>query len=296
MTEFDGGRALQEPLAPGLSQLWELDDIRYEGDTAYQHVVIAKTAQGVSLFCDDDPQSNEFSHILYHEALLVPALLLAERVDRVLAVGSSEGVISKLALNAGASLVDHVDIDTEAVRLCAEHLPYGYTPAELAGVEANAETGDGPVRMYYADGWDFVRRAAESTTDKYDIIIVDLPGERDDDAQHNRLFGTDFLTLCASALAEGGVVGSQVGCPNLWQNATLLRSWQRFNDAFDTVAHYGSDEFNWSFLFGRADKVADPTARMIERLATCEYRPVSIDSDALVAGGIPPYSVRHARR
>jgi spermidine synthase len=293
LTDLDGRRVIREPLGPGMCRLWGLDDVLWEGDTAYQRVVIAKTAQGVSLFCDDDRQSTEFSQLVYHEALLVPALLLADRVDRVLVVGSSEGVVSQIALAAGARRVDHVDIDAEAVRRCAEHLPYGYTPEELAAAEA----GDGPVRVHYADGWEFVRRVAESTEDNYDIVVVDLPDEHDDEqAQHNRLYGKDFLALCRSALAEGGVVVSQAGCPTLWRNTTLIRSWQRFHEVFGTVAYFGSDEHEWAFLFGRADRAPDPTATMIGRLAECAYRPVSIDAEALLACGIPPYSVRHAPR
>lgn len=293
MTGFNGRQVLQEPLVSGLSQLWELDDVVYEADTAYQHVVIAKTAQGVSLFCDNDPQSAEFSQLVYHEALLVPALLLAERLDRVLVVGSSEGVISQLAVSAGARVVDHVDIDREAVRLCAQHLPYGYTSEELA----EAERGTGPVRMHYADGWDFVRRAAESAEHRYDIIVLDLPGERDDErAQHNRLLAADFLDVCRRALADGGVVATQAGCPTLWLNEMLVRAWHRFNEVFGTVGYFGSDEFDWAFLFGRHDELPDPTGRMIERLEHCAYRPASIDARTLTACGIPPYSVRHGQQ
>jgi spermidine synthase len=280
---------LTEPLAPGLAQLWRLDEVIWEADTAYQHAVIARTAQGISLFCDDDPQSTELAQLHYHEALLVPALLLAEKVERVLAIGSSEGVISQLAVAAGAAEVDHVDIDREVVQRCAELLPYGYTREQLD----RAERGEGPVRMHYEDGVEFVRRAADSGGTGYDIIVADLPGEREDDAQHNRLFGTEFLWLCRSALADGGVVTSQVGCPTLWLNTMLRRTWRRFDAVFGTVAYYGSDEFDWAFLAGRADAIAHPSARMIERLPDCRYRPATIDADALLGNGIPPYSIRN---
>ncbi|KAA2258902.1 spermidine synthase [Solihabitans fulvus] len=269
-------------------RLWDLDEVLVETDTAYQHLLIGRTSQGVSLFCDNDRQSTEFSQLVYHEALMVPALLLADRVDRVLVIGSSEGVVCQMATAAGASLVDHVDIDEQAVRLCAEHLPYGYTNDELAA----AERGDGAVRVHFTDGWEFLRKAAEGT-DRYDIVLVDLPDEREDDAQHNRLYGEEFLRMCRSVLAPGGVVVSQAGCQTMWRNGTLLRSWQRFTDVFGTVAYYGSDEHEWAYLFGRADEVADPTATMIERLPASGYRPVSIDADALRGCSIPPYSVRH---
>lgn len=279
---------IREPLGAGLHRVWDLDRVIWEGDTAYQHVVIADTAQGCSLFCDNDRQSTEFSQLVYHEALMVPALLLADRVRTVLVVGSSEGVVCQMAVAAGADRVDHVDIDTEAVRLCAQHLPYGYTTAELAA----AERGDGPIHVHYTDGWQFLVDASQGD-ERYDIVLVDLPDERVEDAQHNRLYGTEFLGMCKAVLADGGVVVTQAGCQTLWRNATLKTSWRRFTETFGTTAYYGSDEHEWAYLFGRADTVADPAALMAERLPSLGYRPESIDSAALAGNTVPPYSIRH---
>jgi spermidine synthase len=276
-------------MGAGLTRVWQLDEVVVDTKTDYQHLVIAKTAQGVSLFCDNDRQSTEFSQLTYHEALMVPALLLADRVERVLVIGSSEGVVCQMAVAAGAAVVDHVDIDEKAVKLCAEHLPYGYTLDELAA----AERGEGAVRVRYTDGWEFLRAASEGT-DRYDIVLVDLPDEREEEAQHNRLYGEEFLRMCRSVLAPGGVVVTQAGCQTMWRNSTLIRSWQRFNEVFDTVAYYGSDEHEWAYLFGRADEVADPTALMIERLPACGYRPESVDDLALLGNSVPPHSVRNA--
>jgi spermidine synthase len=274
-----------------MDRLWRLDQVLWEGDTEYQHVVIARTRQGVSLFCDGERQSTEFSQLVYHEALLVPALLLAERVDSVLIVGSSEGVASQLALAAGARRVDHVDIDEQCVRECAHHLPYGYSSDELE----QAERGGSAVRVHYADGWAFVAQAA-SAGRRYDVVVVDLPDERTDDdgaaAQHNRLYEEEFLRMCRSVLADGGVLATQAGCPTLWRNDTLARSWQRFAAEFPTVVYFGSDEHEWSFLFGRTDTVADPTTRMIEALPRCRYQPETLDAMTLVGSTVPPHAIR----
>ncbi len=277
---------IREPLSPGLTRLWDVQDVVVDTQTKFQHLVIARTTQGLSLFCDDDRQSTEFSQLTYHEALMVPALLLADRVDRVLVIGSSEGVVCQMAVTAGASVVDHIDIDEEAVKLCAEHLPYGYTQEELAA----AERGDGPVRVRYTDGWEYIR----TTSERYDIVLVDLPDEREEEAQHNRLYGEEFLRMCKALLTPGGVVVTQAGCQTMWRNGTLIRSWQRFNDVFGTVAYYGSDEHEWAYLFGRADEVADPTALMTERLPQRGYKPETIDDLALLGNSIPPYLVRQS--
>ncbi|MEV4603470.1 spermidine synthase [Amycolatopsis sp. NPDC049253] len=275
---------ITESVGAGLTRVWQVSDVLVDTRTDYQHLVIGKTAQGISLFCDDERQSTELSQLVYHEALLVPALLLAAEVNRVLVVGSSEGVVCRLAVQAGASVVDHVDIDAQAVRLCARHLPYGYSAAELAA----AERGDGAIRVHYADGWEFIRTA----TGKYDIVVVDLPDEQDGtDAQHNRLYGTDFLRLCRNLLTPGGVVVYQGGCPTLWRNSTLVKCWQRFTETFPAPVYFGSDEHEWAFLFGT--ELDAPVETMLRRWASLPYRPETIDEHTLRGSTVPPLSLRH---
>ncbi|MEZ0362512.1 adenosylmethionine decarboxylase [Mycobacterium sp. pUA109] len=275
------GTEIVEPIAPGLTRSWQLSDVLCDVHTEYQHLVIGRTTQGVALFSDGERQSTAFSQLVYHEALLVPALLLAATLDRVLIIGSGEGVLSQLAVLAGATHVDHVDIDRDAVRLCAEHLPYGYSPDELR----RAENGLGPVTVHYRDGWGFVADA----TEPYDVVVVDLPDERTEPAQHNRLYGVDFLQRCREL---GGVVVGQAGCPTVWRNETLLRSWRRFHDTFGTVVYFGSDEHEWAFLSGLAHPHDDPAAAMRARLATLPYRPRTIDAATLDAAIIAPHSLR----
>ncbi|MEC4761584.1 alanine racemase [Mycobacterium sherrisii] len=274
-------REVVEPLAPGLTRSWRISEVSCDVHTGFQHLVIGRTHQGVALFSDGERQSTEFSQLVYHEALLVPALLLAGTVTRVLVIGSGEGVISQLAVAAGATHVDHVDIDRDAVRLCARHLPYGYSADELC----RAEAGFGPIRMHYCDGWEFVERAGAT----YDIVVIDLPDERLEPAQHNRLYDTAFLQRCG---AIGRVVVAQAGCPTLWRNESLRQSWLRFRQSFATVSYFGSDEHEWSFLCGLTDAEIDPLAVMVARLPALPYRPRSIDADTLRAACVPPKSLR----
>jgi diaminopimelate decarboxylase/spermidine synthase len=274
-------RDIVEPLAPGITRNWRLSEVVCDVQTEFAHLVIGRTEQGIALFSDRERQSTEFSQLVYHEALLVPALLLADRIDRVLVIGSGEGVVSQLAVSAGATHVDHVDIDREAVRMSALHLPYGYTIDELR----RAEGSFGPVTMHYRDGWEFVDRC----TVAYDIVVVDLPDERTAPAQHNRLYELDFLKKCRGI---GRVVVSQAGCPTLWRNESLHSSWQRFHETFDTVLYFGSDEHEWAFLSGLSGTVKSPVAVMSARLPTLAYQPRTIDADSLVASTVPPKALR----
>jgi spermidine synthase len=278
---------LDEVLAPGLTRRWRIDRVIHAEQTPYQRVLIAETSHGTTLFCDDERQSAESSQLVYHEALFVPAALLADRCERVLVIGSSEGVVCQLAVAAGAQLVDHVDIDAECVRACAGHLPYGYTPAELVA----AERHEGPVRLHYADGHTFV----EEATARYDVIVVDLPDERPDepDAQLNRLYRSAFLRRCADLLTDGGVVVSQAGSPALWRNATLAAAWDRFHEVFAQVVPFVSDEHEWVFLSGRASAAADPVAAAVSRLDRLDVPPTSIDGPALRSRTVAPYHLRN---
>lgn len=276
-------RQVVEPLGPGLSRVWDVSEVLFDAYTGYQRMLIGRTAQGISLFCDNERQSTEASQLVYHEALMVPAMLLAAQVRRVLIIGSSEGVASQLAVAYGAEVVDHVDIDEVAVRACAELLPYGYTPDELD----EAERGAGPVRVYYEDGWAFV----DSSPGGYDLVVIDLPDENPDpQAQHNRLYGADFLHRCAGLLAPGGVVTCQGGCPTLWRNDTLRVAWARFTQVFATPVYFGSDEHEWAFLSGRVDEVADPVGAMTSRLSG--FTPATLDAQTLRGSTVVPFSLR----
>jgi spermidine synthase len=195
-------------------------------------------------------------------------------------------VVSQLAVAAGTGVVDHVDIDPDCVRACAEHLPYGYSPEDLAA----AERHDGPVRVHYRDGLAFV----VETTSRYDIVVIDLPDERPDDpeAQLNRLYSATFLRRCAELLTDGGVVVSQAGSPALWRNATLRAALDRFRDVFAQVVPYVSDEHEWAFLTGRRVTGPDPVGEMAKRLDRHGSWPVTLDAEALHARSVLPFELR----
>lgn len=280
------GRDVVEVLGPGLTRHWRLDAVRYEARTPFQHVLIAETAHGTTLFCDDERQSADSTQLVYHEALFLPPALLAARRERVLVIGSSEGVVSQLAVTAGAEVVDHVDIDPDCVRACAEHLPYGYSPEELAAAERHA----GPVRVHYGDGLAFVAETAS----RYDIVVIDLPDERPDDpdAQLNRLYDAAFLRRCADLLTDGGVVTSQAGSPALWRSATLRAALDRFGEVFGQVVPYVSDEHEWAFLTGRRVAGPDPVGEMTQRLARLGGPPATLDAEAMRARSVLPFGLR----
>ena len=163
---------VEEQLSSGIARVWELNEVIAAERTAYQDVLIARTAHGTTLFCNRERQSSELTQLIYHEGQFIPAALLAGQRKRVLVIGSSEGVVVQLALWCGAEHVVHVDIDRRCVDLCAEHLPYGYSKRDVQRYEKGTDT----VQLLFEDGSAVVDRM-KADSRRFDIIVMDLPDE-----------------------------------------------------------------------------------------------------------------------
>ncbi|MFC3396262.1 spermidine synthase [Brenneria rubrifaciens] len=277
-----------EPIGKGVSRVWDLDEIIFEKETPYQSMVIAKTGQGISLFCNNERQSVEESQLIYHEGQIIPAALFCGKIENVLVIGSSEGVISKLALELGAKKVTHVDIDAECVEACAKYLPYGYSSEEVRLYKEKK----GPIHLIIDDGYKFIEEAAKRN-DKYDIIILDLPDEQEDSAQQNRLYTSTFNEKIISLLSEEGVFISQAGCTTWWRNNTLRNSLKRYQSSFKSTVFFEMEEQNWVWLVGSNFECNNAAERMIEKLNKLSYKPKFIDSQSIIKSTIVPFTLRN---
>lgn len=284
-------RWLSEPIHDDVRDLWHLHEVVHEARTELQEVLVARTFLGTTLFCDQNPQSAEVGQLHFHEAELVPAMALAEQVRRVLVIGCSEGTVLQIAAQSGVEQVDHVDLDPECVRICAEHLPYGFTPEEVR----MAESGAGPVRLHYEDGFAFIRRGVrEGAT--YDVVVLDLPEEPEDDSF--AYLQRDFLAQCRELLAPGGVLSTHVSrqhlsLPTRTSAPGLQRPWCQFGEVFGTRVYFRSEEQPWAaIMLGRADEVPRPVDRMRERLQHLPYKPRTMDGLTLLRATNLPLVLR----
>jgi spermidine synthase len=292
MIPSDANRQVVEYLSPGLNRVWRLDTILYHARSPFQDILIGMGAQGVGLFCDSARQSTEYSQLAYHEAQVIPALLLAPQHDSVLVIGSTEGVVCQLALQAGARRVVHVDVDDQCLAACADWLPYGYTPDELR----RARNHDGPIELHVQDGARFVEEAV-ATGVLFDVVTIDLPDEDPQGAgQQNRLYTDHFLKSVSALLRPGGVVITQAGNSCMWRRQTLVRAWCRARGVFPCVVYFESDEHDWSWIVASKAPCDDAPARMIDKLARLAYRPWHIDALSLERSTRVPKALRDAAR
>ncbi len=276
-----------ENIAPGIDRSWEIEDVHAHVRTQYQDVLIGKTAQGLSLFCENERQSTEQSQLIYHEGQIVPAALMANKVDRVLVIGSSEGVVSQLAVDLGAQDIVHVDIDEACVRLCAEFLPYGYSPEDIT----KSIEGDSKVRILFEDAFTFIDRCAENG-ETFDVIVMDLPDEQLGDAQQNRLYQEGFLKKVGLLLTVEGAFITQAGSTTYWRNETLVRTLKRMQNVFATSVFFEMEEQDWAWTVGTNFLCENAAERMIARLSQLSYVPEFIDEQSIRKATIVPASIR----
>lgn len=281
--------SVQEEIAPGLIRSWQLNEVLFEATTPYQKMIIGRGAQGMSLFCNQERQSTELSQQIYHEAQFYPAALIAKSVERVLIIGSSEGVVTELARETGATEVVHVDIDEDCVRACAKYLPYGYSEDD---VQAYLQGKEG-VTLTFQDGFTYVREALRQGK-TFDVIVMDLPDEQacDESAQQNRLYDDAFLQDLSKILTPEGAFITQAGCSTFWRNESLKKAWKRMGQVFKSCTYFEMEEHDWSWIIGANFECKNPIERMKTRLKELQIQPSFIDEISINKSTILPISLR----
>ena len=166
----------------------------WSGRTAWQAVeIVDSPAYGRMLFLDGELQSASADEVVYHEALVHPAMAGAavafgDRPLRILVVGGGEGATVREVLRwPTVERVDWVDIDGQLVELCETHL--GWAPSVRT---------DPRVRFFAEDVRTVLPRAERG---EYDVIILDLP---DPDGETDYLYSSDFWFDIQRVLQDDG--------------------------------------------------------------------------------------------
>lgn len=172
----------------------------WQGRTAFQDVVIADSeTYGRMLFLDGELQSASADEQIYHSSLVHPVMgrLPEPKEARVLVVGGGEGATVREVLRWDPTRVDWVDIDSELVAICEDHLGWG------------GDVRRHP-RVHYvaADIRDWFGGAARGGVGPYDVIILDLP---DPDGETGYLYSPDFWVDVRRFLKSDGFFVTHVG-------------------------------------------------------------------------------------
>lgn len=213
---------------------------RYRGRSRYQRIDIGEVDHlGTCLFIDGWLQLAAADEHVYHEHLVLPALLAHGRPERVLILGGGDALAAREVLRHRAvQRVFIVDLDAHVVAACRRHL-------------AHLQRGvleDPRVTVVISDARDFLRNPGLA----FDVIVVDLV----DLMPSTLALFEEVFTLARQALREGGLVvthGPDPGPPlheGLYMVAFTLAHFAHtvWYKAF--ISSFGE---TWTFVIGSDD-------------------------------------------
>lgn len=169
----------------------------FQGETDFAEVEILDTyGYGKILAIDGWTQSAQDDEVLYHEALVCPAMTLLPREPRRVAIlGGGEGATLREVLRfRSVTRCVMVDLDPQLVALCREHLP-----------EWSAGAFEDPrAELVIGDAREYLERSRES----FDAIIADLPDAEFGEPLQN-LYSREFYRIAAARLSPDGIFVTQ---------------------------------------------------------------------------------------
>ncbi|MEM7254530.1 MAG: polyamine aminopropyltransferase [Pseudomonadota bacterium] len=204
-----------ERLTTNIEQRLYSGEIIFAESTAYQRIIISRDRDTLSLFLDGALQFNSRDEYRYHEPLVHPAMQLNRRRENVLILGGGDGLALREVLKYDAvKSVTLVDLDARVTELFSVH-PL-LTPLN------NRAFADERVTVIHTDA----RKFFDSTSEIYDVIIIDLPDPRD--ISLSRLYTREFYAAVSKHLAVDGVLATQATSPlyapeAYWSIETTLR-------------------------------------------------------------------------
>ena len=214
-------RWFSESLYPDFQQSLQIEEILFEGRTAFQEAVIFRNPRfGRVLTLDGVVQTTEMDEFCYHEMIAHVPIVAHGEAKRVLIIGGGDGGVLREALKHPLDAAVMIELDETVVTICREHMP-----------SLSAGAFDDPrADVRFMDGIKFV----SETDEKFDVIIVDStdpigPGEV--------LFTPKFYADCANCLTERGILVTQSGVTYM-QDGEAAGTYQRMKTLFTDASLY----------------------------------------------------------
>lgn len=187
-----------ETLSSGYGQSFSVEDVLYEVQTDFQHLIIFRNSVfGTVMALDGVVQTTERDEFIYHEMMVHVPLIAHAQVKRVLIIGGGDGgILREVVKHSGVEEITQVEIDAQVIDMCKTYLPH----------HSNGAFDDPRVSIVIQDGVEFVSKTQQT----FDVIISDCtdpigPGEV--------LFTSDFYAGCKRILSADGIFVAQNGVP-----------------------------------------------------------------------------------
>ena len=234
---------------------YKAEEIYYSGRTQFQQVDIVKLGVfGKTLFLDSKIQSAHIDEYIFHESLVVPALVTHAAPRKVMIAGGGEGATLREVLRARTvERAVMVDIDGKLVELCKQYMPEWSAGAYE---DPRAEVVIGDAKEYL---W--------KTEEKFDVIISDLT-EPLEGGPSVYLFTKEFYQRVYEVLTDDGVLAVQSGSADPFYNQFLAAIVKTLKEVFPYVRPYWAFilSFNMPWGFTLASKKKDPVVLTVQEV------------------------------
>ena len=225
------------------------DEIVYAKDTPYQRIVITRGRAGFQLFLNGNLQFSSTDEYRYHEALVHPAMLLANNPRRVLVLGGGDGLALREILKyPSVEQITLVDLDPDMTQL-SSRFPL------LA--DLNTHSFENPrVHVINEDALIWLERA---TDQPYDAAIVDFPDPNS--FALGKLYTTRFYRLLRNRVTPSAGLSVQSTSPMFARNSywcivrTLEAAGFVVKPYYTAVPSFGL----WGFALARVTPFELPT-------------------------------------
>ena len=176
------------------------DRVILSEQTQYQKIVMTKHKDDVRLYIDGNCQFSTQDEYRYHEALVhIPMNETISR-EKILILGGGDGLAVREVLKYDdVKKIDLVDLDSEMIRICSSN-------PNITEINKKSLFSD-KLNVYNMDAYEYL----EDCTEKYDVIIVDLPDPNTEVL--NKLYSNIFYRMCGNCVADTGVIVVQSTSP-----------------------------------------------------------------------------------
>lgn len=221
-------------------QLYE-DRIIYSTQSPLQRIVVTRGGEDIRLYLNGNLQFSSRDEYRYHEMLVHPVMSLPRSREKVVILGGGDGLAAREVLKyQDVQQIILVDLDPVMTDL-GRHSPL------LTRLNQNA-LNNPRVTVVNQDAYKFI----EESSDRYPIIIVDLPDPNNEAL--GKLYSTAFYQLLREHLTPDGALITQATSPyfvrsSFWMIAHTIEAAGFYSTPLRAyVPSFGE----WGFVIGTA--------------------------------------------
>lgn len=200
-----------------------------KGKTAKQEYEILEfNSYGKTLLLNGGIQSTQNDEHCYHEALLFPSFAFNPKIQSVLCIGGANGgPLPRLTLFPDLARILLIDIDQELHTISQKYLSHMH----------HNSLNDPRIKIQFGNPFNLVTELANNSSERFDLIIADLPDATPDSYAPN-LFSMEFYKTVNCLLSKNGIFVTQAGQAHFLKCQFHLRVIKTLKKIFKFVTSY----------------------------------------------------------